>query len=137
MREIKFRAWCPEISEMLCPVSNKAEWTIDDQTGFIAPLIELEKGIWGMVDKYELMQYTGIKDKNGVEIYEGDVVRVTDDGRTDFSDGGVGAVGNMENLFMWYIDGQVQNALFDINQSYEIEVIGNIYANPELLEVVK
>lgn len=87
-------------------------------------------------DDVELMQSTGLFDKNGKEIFEGDIVKVTDgDERTDFSDGGIGTICGLDELYMWYIDGQVQNGLFDINQEYYIEVIGNIYQNPELLEV--
>lgn len=83
-----------------------------------------------------LMQSTGLFDKNGKEIFEGDIVKVTDgDERTDFSDGGIGTICGLDELYMWYIDGQVQNGLFDINQEYYIDVIGNIYQNPELLEV--
>ena len=57
--------------------------------------------------------------------------------RTDFSDGGNGTICGLDDLYMWYIDGQVQNGLFDINQEYYIEVIGNIYENPELMEGVE
>lgn len=87
------------------------------------------------IDDIIFMQSTGLTDKNGVEIYEGDIVRVTDeDESTDFCDGGIGTINGLDELFMWYIDGDVENGLFDINSSYYIEVIGNIYENPELLK---
>ena len=83
-----------------------------------------------------LMQSTGLTDKNGKEIFEGDIVKVTDgDERINFPDGGIGTICGLDEIFMWYIDGQVHNGLFDISQEYYIEVIGNIYENPELLEV--
>lgn len=88
------------------------------------------------INEVVLVQYTGLKDKEGREIYEGDIVRVSDDyGNTDFTEGGIGTVCGMEDLFMWYIDGDVHNGLYDVNQSSYIEVIGNIHENPELLEV--
>ncbi|MEF2572150.1 MAG: YopX family protein [Streptococcus salivarius] len=87
-------------------------------------------------DDVVLMQSTGFRDKNGKEIFEGDIVKVTDgDERTNFPDGGIGTICGLDEIFMWYIDGQVHNGLFDISQEYYIEVIGNIYENQELLEV--
>ena len=87
-----------------------------------------------------IMQSTGLFDSSTPkrEIFEVDIVKVTDgDERTDFSDGGNGTICGLDDLYMWYIDGQVQNGLFDINQEHYIEVIGNIYENPELLEGVE
>lgn len=87
-------------------------------------------------ERFILMQSTGLKDQNGVEIYEDDLVKVTDEyGDTNFTDGGIGTICGLTDLYMWYIDGQVQNGLHDIEQCYYIEVVGNIYENPELLEV--
>lgn len=87
-------------------------------------------------DDVVLMQSTGFRDKNGKEIFEGDIVKVTDgDERTNFPDGGIGTICGLDEIFMWYIDGQVHNGPFDISQEYYIEVIGNIYENQELLEV--
>lgn len=87
-------------------------------------------------DDIVLMQSTGMRDKNDREIFEGDIVKVTDgDERTNFPDGGIGTICGLDEIFMWYIDGQVHNGLFDISQEYYIEVIGNIYENQELLEV--
>lgn len=87
-------------------------------------------------DDIVLMQSTGMRDKNDREIFEGDIVKVTDgDERTNFPDGGIGTICDLDEIFVWYIDGQVHNGLFDISQEYYIEVIGNIYENQELLEV--
>ena len=88
------------------------------------------------LNQVTIMQSTGLFDNSTPkkEIFEGDIVKVTDgDERTDFSDGGNGTICGLDDLYMWYIDGQVQNGLFDINQEHHIEVIGNIYQNPELL----
>lgn len=85
--------------------------------------------------RYELidvMQYTGLEDSNGVEIYEGDIVFVTgNDGCSDIVDTGVGEIEFFEGL--WYICGSIQNGLYDINKSLQIEVIGNVHENPELI----
>jgi len=66
-----------------------------------------------------VMQYTGLKDKNNKEIYEGDVVKTPI---------GTGMV--FDRLGCWFIEGQKELGYF---HSYELEVVGNIYENPELL----
>lgn len=127
---LKFKAWhkpMQRMSEVLAISFERQKVKIRHLRGTTHMTVPL--------DDVELMQSTGLFDKNGKEIFEGDIVKVTDgDERTDFSDGGIGTICGLDELYMWYIDGQVQNGLFDINQEYYIDVIGNIYQNPELLE---
>lgn len=132
-----FRAYSKEENEMYYPHNDKSvDWTIDDETGFIAPLVNLGGGMWGMIDKYELMQSTGLKDKNGVEIFEGDVVAVENHPFQRKEDSGVGmeiegnyVVGWNQHDLTWCAGDLLLARL----KPYA-KVIGNIYENPELLE---
>ena len=122
MREIKFRG--------MDIVNNK--WLYGNLE---IPLINQSKSkhfiigySYGQYQKHEvdpktIGQYTGLKDKNGKEIYEGDIVRhATDEGvyKVIFEDGGF----YVKNLFEY--DFQAIN-------EYPLEIIGNIYENLELL----
>lgn len=111
MREIKFRAWDKFDGEMLTP----------GQSEIFRLMMLVEQGVKEK-DRFILMQYTGLKDKNGKEIYEGDIC---------------------QQSFTGYEKGQVsisptQGVMVGLRPIWpaNVEVIGNIYENPELLKTL-
>jgi uncharacterized phage protein (TIGR01671 family) len=100
------------------------------------------------------MEWTGLKDKNGKEIYEGDIVIIEDSYTNVITDDGKGPIEDANHLAPVIFKGcsfgvdiqesgdcfdarfQSFTAITDENGQDEFEVIGNIYQNPELLEVV-
>lgn len=90
-------------------------------------------------DKYVLMQSTGMKDKNGVEIFEEDVVSVSVRNGFDYLDNKVCIVKNSidySGLVCATVDEDLEYQIFntELFEEYTYEVIGNIYENSELLE---
>ena len=68
-REVKFRAWHKEwktLSQVIAIDWDKGQVQLEDEIGNCD---------WVSLNDVVLMQYTGLKDKNGVEIYEGDTIR--------------------------------------------------------------
>ena len=129
MREIKFRAWNKYAKKMQNPAFITFEGVCMDYSQ------EPGEGLDNCSDEYVLMQYTGLRDKNGVEIYEGDIV----DAKTYpvhlvviWSFGACGFVVND-----YAIDDGTYLAELCRADLEGLSVIGNIYSNPKLLEQEK
>lgn len=123
MSQIKFRAWDKRLKRMLLPAMPTIHGGI----------------MWGeksfdtcVENNYELMQFTGLNDKKKKEIWEGDIVRMF----------------NCEQTHEGYKETPIgldvvvfENGMFTLKNEedgrrlrYSVEVVGNIYANPELLK---
>lgn len=127
-REIKFRAYSSHNHKMY-PVSN-IEWDIDGRIWVTAD--DGKNGIELIDEEAHLMQYTGLHDKNGREIYEGDIVHAYDQepDRDEPDYRGSEATGIVDfHGSMFMLDD-------DIVLDYPpiLEVIGNIFENTEMLE---
>lgn len=106
MREIKFRAWEEESKRMVNDVGDI--------------LLTCRR------EKWPVMQYTGLKDKNGKEIYEGDIVYCE---RCDVKS----ETSWREEDAMWSFHRPNVHDQYDVDTEC-IKIIGNIYENPELLK---
>lgn len=123
MREIKFRAWDEKEKKMFNPSS--ISWK--DGVLWVCDSHGENKLEYELINpNSHLMQYTGLKDKNGVEIYEGDIVKseqwYPQTYKVIFEEGSFG------------FKREVGDYLNSLHYLESFEVIGNIYQNPELIE---
>ena len=147
VREIKFRAWDGKRKKMITWLKEDASYCIAFngeikaiQHGEAPFMVTLPQGL-------ELMQFTGYRDKHDKPIYGGDIVQFS------YEPGTCGIASNMddsspdrkhidwdegEGCWAWYqLDGKKQTAGLCCYKSVcarRVEVIGNIYENPELLK---
>lgn len=137
MQEIKFRVYLKEykvVAKVLAIDFEDKDITFESD--------EIEE--WGNCVDFDdtiLMKNTGLKDKNGVEIYEGDVVRILCKeeellgtikfGRKDYK-------WTTNYAYGFYVDfpnKELKSEIYYWIEKYGIEVIGNVYSSPGLLDV--
>lgn len=119
MRAIKFRAWHQKLKKWLDPYIV----SIDGLGNIDVGGAETNQVIIGL--------FTGLTDKNGIEIFEGDIIKVQDY-NGNWSRDGAEVVFSNDYVGGWVISNGNQNLNLGTRQIY-LEIIGNIYENPELL----
>lgn len=135
-RILKFRAWDKEKSKMI--LTDEAQYTI---TG--AEFKDTKAGnlqwFFGhcAVHKVDIMQFTGLLDKHGTEIYEGDIVEYK-----NIEESGIAVVRPIDetpNLCFFWVNQNIKDpsgysSVYYFGCASELEIIGNIHENPELAE---
>lgn len=133
MRKIKFRAWDDQ-NKLMIYLDNKDNVLVFDMDGWRMGEADYDWGVIGSQARSEtnghLMQYTGFNDKNGKEIYDGDILRYwfINDKEEDF-------------MKVWFEQGCWCSGIKDLEllsedlncNIFEITVAGNIYQNAELI----
>lgn len=118
MREIKFRAWVKNEYDG----DDLVEYMEEDASCFVNPFEDHEDG------EIILMQYTGLKDKYGMDIYEGDIIDCEIYGQKHR-----GVVQYADMLAVYYLTG-LSRSDTELWLASKKQIIGNKYEHPHLLE---
>lgn len=151
MREIKVRGYSTEemvFSQWLYGIGvSEVKFSEDyaKQIGRPSNWHLMTESGWARVHEESIGQYTGLKDKNGTEIFEGDILEIEPENKEHYPQNSMFFVKSYRTLwgyeFTWeHISGyDCSTHIAEIDDEYKqlinVEVIGNIYENPELLEV--
>lgn len=144
MREIKFRAWDKKLNKIWHSFDFPDQYlmmfdgTIVDRNGYDWMGLGLGEFVY---DRFELMQFTGLFDKNGKEIYEGDIVKIS------YGTAIVKFINECGAFMLYWIDDNEANMelVAFSNNGYRAgrsrawekdipEIVGNIYQNQELIK---
>ena len=133
MRPIKFRAW--DGHKMIMPEDNAYYQHYISMCGSIVQ--KSSEGMdcfgggdrWARAEPLELMQFTGLQDKVGVDIYEGDLISLHDNQR-----GFTKVVFRNAYVGGWLLVRNNNECSLGARRREDLEIVGNIYQNPELLE---
>lgn len=138
-RELKFKCY-NDVKNIMFDVKGwtglSNEWEASDPVD----VVESTDGIFYPKAECRLMQYTGLKDKNGKEIYEGYIVRFTTGSSSPNESGDYdtwtefGKIIYNEDGFRFQIEYGDMDDLSEFLEDDTLEVMGNIHENPELLE---
>ncbi len=128
MKEIKFRVWDKTFKMMLSPELVDIDFN-EGKIEVTTDTLRYEEVYTDEIKDFVLMQYTNLKDKNGKEIYEGDILKCKLDAET------------IINLYVKYDEGEYllvgerkwEDSLYMYTHFCDVEVIGNIYENEDLI----
>ena len=129
MREIKFRAWDKVLFDITKGNRMFEVYGLNISTNYVSAYKETGDEVIHDLRDCILMQYTGLKDKKGKEIYEGDIIKL--------AHGHNGIIEFQKGCFVVAMKGENNYCYCELKfySPEHREIIGNIYENSELLEV--